>query len=238
MIRTLVIIPAFNERHSIEQVIHSLDEIRSEQLDVLVVNDCSTDETGKLAEQTGKAVVVNLSSNLGIGGAVQTGFMYARERGYDCAVQFDGDGQHKAAEIPKLISPVEKGEADMVIGSRFTEPHDGFRSSSSRRLGIKVFQLLIRMIIGEKIADSTSGFRAYNKASIALLADHYPDDFPEPEAIIILGRNGFRIREVFTEMQQRQSGLSSIIGIKSIYYMIKVSLSMIISGIRPKIITP
>ena len=236
--KTLVIIPAFNESDSIEKVIHSLDEIRSEQLDVLVVNDCSTDETGKLAEQTGKAVVVNLSSNLGIGGAVQTGFMYARERGYDCAVQFDGDGQHLAAEIPGLTRSVELGEADMVIGSRFIESYRGFRSSRSRRFGIRFFQLLIRCIIKQRITDSTSGFRAYNKASIALLADHYPKDFPEPEAIIILGRNGFRIQELYTEMQERKSGFSSIRGLKSIYYMIKVSLSMIISGIRPKIIIP
>ena len=237
MMKTLIIIPAFNESNSIEQVIHSLDEVRHEQLDLLVVNDCSTDETASIAKGTGKAYVLSLSSNLGIGGAVQTGFIFARDRDYDCAVQFDGDGQHIAVEIPKLITPIENGEADVVIGSRFNQPHGGFRTSPSRRFGIRIFQLLIRLITGDRIADSTSGFRAYGKEAIALLADSYPSDFPEPEAIIILGRNGFKLREVFTEMQERKHGLSSIRGIKSIYYMIKVSLSMVISGIRPKVKT-
>jgi len=237
-LKILVIIPAFNESSSIEQVIHSLDDIRAEGLDILVVNDCSTDDTAEIAALTGKACVISLSSNLGIGGAVQTGFMYAKERDYDCAIQFDGDGQHLAREVTKLISPIEKADSDVVIGSRFSKPHNGFRTSPSRRFGIRVFQLLIKLITGKIIADSTSGFRAYNKTAIALLADNYPSDFPEPEAIIILGRNGIRIKEVFTEMKEREYGFSSIRGIKSIYYMIKVSFSMVISGMRPKITTP
>ena len=235
MLSALIIVPAFNESDSIEQVIHSLAELQYEKLDVLVIDDCSTDDTGWLAEMTGKATVVSLSYNLGIGGAVQTGFMYARERDYECAIQFDGDGQHMADEIPGLLRPIEQEEADVVIGSRFIEPHEGFRSSASRRFGIRVFQGLIRLITGQKITDSTSGFRAYNRSAIALLANDYPSDFPEPEAILLLGRNGFRIREVFVKMQGRMAGSSSIGGLKSIYYMIKVSFSIIISGIRPKI---
>jgi glycosyltransferase involved in cell wall biosynthesis len=238
MMKILVIIPAFNEGSSIGQVIHSLDEIRTEGLDILVVDDGSTDETAINARRTGKALIINLTSNLGIGGAVQTGFIYARERGYDCAIQFDGDGQHLAREVPRLISPIEKAEADVVIGSRFGGPHGGFRSSPSRRFGIRVFKLMIRLIIGRVIEDSTSGFRAYNRAAIGLLSENYPSDFPEPDAVIILGRNGFRIKEVFTEMKEREHGISSIRGIKSVYYMIKVCLSMIISGMRPKITTP
>jgi glycosyltransferase involved in cell wall biosynthesis len=231
MMKTLIIIPAYNEEENIRRTIDSLDDI---QADILVVNDCSTDQTVKLAQETGKVEIVDLSCNLGIGGAVQTGFIYARENEYDCAVQFDGDGQHIAGEIPKLISFIERGQADVVIGSRFCEKHEGFRSTASRRLGIRFFQWINHLITGQKITDCTSGFRAYNRLAITLLAKNYPSDFPEPEAVTILGRNGFRIREVYVEMQERQGGISSIGGLKSVYYMIKVSLSILLTWLRPK----
>jgi glycosyltransferase involved in cell wall biosynthesis len=231
--RILIIIPAFNEQENILGTIDSLDILKDFETDILVVNDCSADETGKLAFKTGKVVLVDLSSNLGIGGAVQTGFIYARDMHYDCAVQYDGDGQHIAEEIPKLIAPIESGEADVVIGSRFGAKPGGYRSTASRRLGIRFFQWLNRFMTGQNITDSTSGFRAYNSNAIALLAEYYPADYPEPEAITILGRNGYRIREVFVEMRERKAGISSIGGLMSVYYMVKVSLSIVLSGIRP-----
>ena len=154
--KTLIIIPAYNEERNIERVICSLDELSGLKPDILVVNDASTDRTGELAERPGKALIVHLSSNLGIGGAVQTGFIYARLNNYDCAIQFDGDGQHKATEIPKLISPIINGDADVVIGSRFIDKPSGFRSTVSRRLGIKYFQWLNRLITGQNITDNTS----------------------------------------------------------------------------------
>jgi len=232
--KILIIIPAFNEEKNICRVLDSLDEISELQPDILVVNDSSTDLTGELAEKTGKAVVIHLSSNLGIGGAVQTGFIYAALNNYDYAIQFDGDGQHIATEIRKLISAISHDEADMVIGSRFSEESRGFRSTVSRRMGIKYFQYLNFLVTGEIITDSTSGFRVYNRKAIQFLADNYPDDFPEPEAIILLGRNGFRIREVFVEMQERQGGRSSIRGLRILYYMIKVTFSIFMSRTRAK----
>lgn len=233
MMKTLIIIPAYNEEENIRSTIDSLDDVIDLQAEILVINDCSTDRTVQLAQETGKVEIVDLCSNLGIGGAVQTGFLYARKYEYDCAVHFDGDGQHIAREIPKLISFIERGEADVVIGSRFSEKHDGYRSTASRRMGIRFFQWLNHWITGQKITDSTSGFRAYNRSAIALLAENYPSDFPEPEAVTILGRSGFMIREVFVEMQDRKGGISSIGGLKSLYYMIKVSLSILLARIRP-----
>lgn len=233
--KTLVIIPAYNESANISKVIGS---IRSQDLmlDILVVNDGSVDDTGNIAEATGKVWVTNLAVNLGIGGAVQTGLKFARDNNYDAAVQFDGDGQHKAGELAKILGPILNREADVVIGSRFCYRHDGWKSSFFRRVGIKLFQKINSVLIKQSITDNTSGFRAYNKKAVDFLADNFPMDYPEPETIILLGRNGFKIQEVPVEMQERQGGRSSIYGLKSAYYMIKVLLAIFMTSIRPRII--
>jgi glycosyltransferase involved in cell wall biosynthesis len=178
------------------------------------------------------AKVIDLSSNLGIGGAVQTGFKYASRNGYRVAIQFDGDGQHIAAEIPNLLKTLEDSGSAMVIGSRFLQPHNGFRSTFARRIGIRIFGLLNSLLIGQRITDSTSGFRAYNRPAIEFLAINYPSDYPEPETVILLGKNGFRMSEVFSMMRERQGGDSSISGLTGIYYMIKVILAVLMAVLR------
>jgi glycosyltransferase involved in cell wall biosynthesis len=232
--KVLIIVPAYNEEKNITKVILSLKQ-ESTQFECLVVNDGSKDNTQQEAESSGLATVIQLPANLGIGGAVQTGFKYALYQNFDYAIQFDGDGQHIAAEIPKLLAPLKEGLADVCIGSRFIEKTQGFQSTFMRRFGIKIFEILNGILIRQKIADSTSGFRAYNKDAIAFLADNYPTDYPEPETIILLGKNGFKIAEVSTEMLERQGGESSISGLKSAYYMIKVILAMLITAQRVQI---
>lgn len=234
--RTLVIIPVYNESASIAQIIR---EINAEYpgYDILVVNDASSDDSGEIAENTGMAMVVNLPYNLGIGGAVQTGFKYARENEYDIALQFDGDGQHQVNEISKLVSALEKGKADVAIGSRFNKKTNGFTTHSLRRIGIRIFQFVSYLMIRQRITDHTSGFRAYNRRAFSFLADNYPTDYPEPEVVILLGRNRFVMIEVFTQMLRRQGGVSSIPIAKGPYYMIKVLLAMFMAAIRTRIIT-
>lgn len=235
MPKIIIIIPAFNEKDNIKNVILSLKETHPE-FDCVVINDASLDTTQKEAESTKKAFVVQLPVNLGIGGAVQTGFKFALENNYDYAIQFDGDGQHLATEIPKILSPVMSGECDSCIGSRFLDNNEeGFKSSASRRFGIGYFKYLNKLLINQAISDSTSGFRAYNKKTIAFLARHYPTDYPEPETIVLLGKNNFLIKEVSVLMQERQGGQSSISGFKPVYYMLKVSLAMLMASIRKKI---
>jgi len=226
----LVIVPAYNEEKTIGQVIEDLKSIDL-PLDILVINDGSEDLTSPHAKSTGSAMVVDLPKNLGIGGAVQTGFKYAARNGYPIAVQFDGDGQHVASEIPGLVHELEKG-ADMVIGSRFLEKEAGYRPTFARRTGIRLFEIVNSLLAGQRITDNTSGFRAYNREAIEFLARHYPVDYPEPEAVILLGRNGFRMTEVCTRMRKRQQGDSSIAGITGLYYMIKVLLAVLMTGLR------
>ncbi len=229
----LVIVPAYNEEKTIDSVIEDLKSIDL-SLDILVVNDGSHDLTSPKAKQTGSAMVVDLAKNLGIGGAVQTGFKYAARKGYTIAVQFDGDGQHLATEIPGLLGELEKG-AGMVIGSRFLEKQAGYRSTFARRIGIRLFEIVNSLMVGQRITDNTSGFRAYNREAIEFLARYYPVDYPEPEAVILLGRNGFRITEVCTRMRKRQQGDSSIAGITGLYYMVKVLLAVLMTGLRKPI---
>ena len=229
--KLLAIVPAFNEEKIISNVIDSLTE-SSLKPDIVVINDCSNDNTLTQALNNGKAYVVDLPCNLGIGGAVQTGFKFAEKHDYDFAFQFDGDGQHLASEIEKLISPLIKDEADVVIGSRFIEKHSGFRSTLPRRIGIGIFKLLNSVLIRQKITDNTSGFRAYNKKAIRFLADNYPSDYPEPEAVILLGKNNFRITELSVNMIERETGVSSINSFRAIYYMLKVILSVLMCASR------
>ena len=233
--KTLIIIPAYNEAANIHGVVQSLQQEKVE-FDIVVINDGSTDETGKIVSQIQTATSINLPLNLGIGGAVQTGFKYAKGRGYTIAVQFDGDGQHNADEIQKLIHPIQQDVADVVIGSRFTNPRNNFQSSLFRRIGIKVFYAVNSLLIKQRITDNTSGFRAYNRKAIEFLADHYPTDYPEPEAVILLAKNRFRLAEVGVLMNDRIAGKSSIGGLQCVYYMVKVLLAICMNALRPKII--
>jgi glycosyltransferase involved in cell wall biosynthesis len=228
----LVIIPAYNEEKAIGKVIGELREIRPE-VDVLVVNDGSTDHTLEVVRELG-CKAVSLPFNLGIGGAVQTGFKYALQHGYPYAIQVDGDGQHIASEIHVLMQAMMSGEADVVIGSRFIESR-GYTTSFVRRMGVRVFVAVNSLVLRKKITDNTSGFRAYNRRAIAFLAENYPQDYPEPESVIMLGMNGFRILEVGVRMRERAAGQSSISAVRSVYYMIKVLLAIFVDVFKERI---
>jgi len=229
MPKIAAIIPAYNEAENIGRVMR---EIKEDQPDIkiVVINDASTDSTEAIVRESGETVLT-LSHNLGIGGAVQTGLKYAGENGYDIAVQVDGDGQHIPAEIGKLIDPIIADEADVVIGSRFLGVGD-FKSSLSRKLGIRIIAFVNSLLIGAKTTDNTSGFRAYNKKAIAFLSEHYPQDYPEPVAVVELFRNRFRVREVPARMREREAGASSIGAMNSIYYMLKVIMANLIAFSR------
>ena len=223
--KTLVIIPAYNEEGNIENTIRDLKENASD-CDFVVINDCSKDNTKKILLQN-NINFVDLPINLGIGGGVQTGYRYALENDYDIAIQFDGDGQHDAKYISKLIVPIEKGEANVVIGSRFLEK-EGFQSSVLRRFGINFLSGLIYMLCDVRVRDVTSGMRAVDKKMIELYAGQYAQDYPEPEAILSAGVAGAKIKEVPVQMRERMAGQSSISAWKSVYYMIKVSFALMI----------
>ena len=224
----LLIIPAYNEAENIERVVEKL--IRNfPQYDYVVVNDGSSDGTGELCMEKGYQVL-NLPINLGIGGAVQTGYRYALKYGYDIAIQLDGDGQHDAAYVKKLIEPLLAGEADVVIGSRFLR-REGIQSSRSRRIGINILSDLIWICTGKRIRDVTSGFRAVNRRFISIYAEDYPSDYPEPEAIITAVMHRGRVAEVPVVMKEREGGTSSITFRKSVYYMIKVTLAILVKRI-------
>lgn len=231
--KILIIIPTHNEEHVITNVIHDLHTENS-HWDLLVINDGSTDKTRELAESTELAKVINLPFQVGIGSCVQTGFIYAKNNNFDYAIQFDGDGQHKVCEIEKLLKHLKSGDINVVNGSRFCIKNQKYKPTFLRSIGIKIFKLLNSILIKQKITDNTSGFRAYNKKAINFLSENYPSDYPEPEAIILLGRNGFKIKEIFVDMNQRSGGTSSIHGFYSIYYMFKVFLSILLTFIRPR----
>ena len=233
----LVIVPAYNEEENIADVIEDLAELNL-NIDILVVNDGSRDATSSTARTNGQARVIDLPNNLGIGGAVQTGFKFAARNDYAAAVQFDGDGQHIAAELPALVHALRDGEFDMIIGSRFLKgEQNSYRSTFLRRIGIHLFKAVNSLLIGQRITDNTSGFRAYNRAAVEFLARYYPIDYPEPEAVILLGRNGFRIAEISVRMRERQSGGSSIAGIKGGYYMVKVLLAILMTALRKPVVS-
>jgi glycosyltransferase involved in cell wall biosynthesis len=230
--KILIVVPAYNEQNNILRVIWDIRKTIP-TADILVVNDCSLDHTSANARKAEGVKVVDLPYNLGIGGAVQTGFKYALSNGYDYMVQIDGDGQHLPSEVVKLFDTMVRNGSDMVIGSRFLDIQS-FRTTRLRRLGIKVFYLIFRMLIHAKITDSTSGFRMYNRQGIELMAKYYPDDYPEPDAIILLKKHGLQITEVGVEMREREHGVSSISAIKSPYYMTKVIVSIFFSYIRTR----
>ena len=231
-VKTLIVVPAFNEEGNIEKTINEIMAINV-PLTVLVINDGSSDRTGAIARASG-AKVVSLPFNLGIGGAVQTGFKFAVRHDFDLMVQVDGDGQHDMNFLKRLIEPVLNNEVDMSIGSRFIPPFLGYQSSFVRRIGINFFAWLISLLTDYKVTDPTSGFRAYNKKMIGIFAEYYPHDFPEPEAIMVAGRYQARIKEVPVVMRKRMAGNSSIRYFKTLYYMIKVTIAILLGRLKQK----
>ena len=229
--KAIVIIPAYNEQENIRNTLRDLRENGAET-DILVMNDCSTDGTEAILREMG-VNHLNFAVNLGIGGGVQAGYLYAKEYGYDIAVQFDGDGQHEAKYLQSLLDPIEAGEADIVIGSRFVE-HEGFQSSGARRAGVRILSKLIRLLCGIRVQDVTSGMRAVNRRFIEEYAEHYAQDYPEPEALLYAGLRKARIREVPVQMKERASGKSSISAMRSVYYMVKVSLALLIGRLMKR----
>ncbi len=225
----LVIIPAYNEEESLPGVIGDLRDHASDA-DIVVVDDGSADATARIAEGLG-VPVLRLPFNLGIGGAMQAGYLYARQRGYDAAIQFDGDGQHLAAEIGSLLAPLRTGATDLVIGSRFLGQRE-YKPSFSRKVGILVFSSTLSMILGIRVTDTTSGFRAANRQVIEFYTKAYPDDYPEVEALVLLHKAGLRIAEVPVRMRERIGGRSSITALRSGYYMIKVLLAVFVDLLK------
>jgi len=228
--RGIAIVPARNEEGAIGGVV---SEIRAfdPELDVVVVDDGSSDRTAELAAAAG-AVVVRLPFNLGIGGAVQTGFKYALEHGYELAVRLDGDGQHDPGELPKLIEPVLRGDADIVVGSRFADRDGAYRPPLARRLGIGIFARIVSVLVRQRVTDTTSGFQALNEHGIRLFADDYPHDYPEVEATVMVVRHRLTLLEVPVRMREREHGRSSITALRSVYYMIKVLLALLVGMFR------
>lgn len=231
--RILVIVPAFNECGNIGRTVEEIRRCALKDVDILVIDDGSRDATAQEARAAG-GMVVSLPFNLGIGAAVQTGFQYAQSHQYEMAVQIDGDGQHDASFLEKIVEPLRSDEADMVVGSRFLEKSGGYRSSFSRRVGINFFVHLINALTGVKVNDPTSGYRAYNKKMISLFSEYYPHDFPEPEAIVVTQQAGGRIVEIPVVMRAREAGSSSIRYFKTLYYMVKVTLAILLHMIRQK----
>ena len=227
--KKLIIIPAYNES---EAILSTVETIRREapDFDYLVVNDCSTDSTKQILEEH-RLNFLDLPVNLGIGGAVQTGYMYAYRHGYDMAVQVDGDGQHDPAFLKTMADHLENHHCDMVIGSRFIRK-EGFQSSRARRMGIQWFSWLIRMMTGVTITDPTSGLRMVGRKGMELFSKDYPRDYPEPETIVTLLNRNLKIEEIPVIMKERQGGTSSINLKKSVYYMVKVSLAILFERSR------
>ncbi len=235
MKKIAAIVPAYNEEKAIAAVVNDINALKLPQqliIDVIVVNDCSKDATPEIISKL-NCIALNLPINLGIGGAVQTGFKYAFENGYDYAIQIDGDGQHPATEIPKLVDEAIKKKCDVVIGSRFISK-EGFQSSAIRRFGINYFKFLNHFLVGTSVNDSTSGFRLINRKALEIVSEYYPDEYPEPESIILYSLNNLSISEVSVTMKERQGGISSIGTFSSVYYMFKVTLAIFYTFIRIK----
>lgn len=233
-----MIIPCYNEAENIARVVKNLQasvarQTLPGQVDYLVVNDCSTDDSALICAQNGFSYI-SLPVNLGIGGGVQSGYLYAARNGYDIAVQIDGDGQHDPAYLASVVGPVARGEVDMCVGSRFITK-EGFQTSAMRRAGIRLLSGLIRLLCGVRVLDVTSGFRATGRRLTEFFAHHYAQDYPEPEAIISAVLNGFRVGEAPVVMAERMGGTSSISPLRSVYYMVKVSVALVVYRLtRPR----
>lgn len=227
-VRGVVIVPAFNEAGSIARVVEDVARAVPE-FDIVVIDDGSTDATARIVPES--ATVISLPFNLGIGAAMQTGYRFAAEHGYDVAVQVDGDGQHPASEIGGLVETLAEGTADMVIGSRFLEA-GGYRQSRARAAGSRVLRWLLRLLTGRTYTDCTSGFRVANRKVIRAFSHWYPDDYPEPEVVLLLHRSGFRVIEAPVRMQQRVAGRSSIPLARGVYYVLKVAVALLLDTMR------
>jgi glycosyltransferase involved in cell wall biosynthesis len=228
-VKRIAIVPAYNEERNIGRVIDELNAF-DPSFDIVVVSDGSLDRTVEVAREHG-AHVVSLPFNLGIGGAVQTGFRYAREHGYELVVRCDGDGQHDPSELPKVLAPVLAGEADIAVGSRFAGG-DGYRSSATRRIGIRILALVVSAIAKQRVTDTTSGFQALNAKAIDLFAADYPHDYPEVEGMVMTIKHRLRLQEVPVTMREREHGQSSITALRSIYYMAKVLTALFVGLFR------
>jgi glycosyltransferase involved in cell wall biosynthesis len=228
-VKRIAVVPAFNEERNVGRVI---DELRALDpgLDVVVVSDGSTDRTAEVASARG-AQVIRLPFNLGIGGAVQTGFRYAWEEGYELAIRLDGDGQHDPGELRNLIAPVVAGEADLAVGSRFASG-GGYRSSAARRVGIRILARIVSLIAGQRLTDTTSGFQACNRRAIGVYASDLPHDYPEVEGMVMAVKHRIRLVEVPVTMREREHGHSSIGALASIYYMVKILLALFVDLFR------
>ena len=229
--KKLIIIPSYNESSNIERTVEAIIK-DAPDFDYVIINDCSKDNTLEICQKNGFNVV-SLPINLGIGGAVQTGYLYAKKNGYDIAVQVDGDGQHNPSFLNQMVEELKNNQVDMVIGSRFIK-NEGFQSSFARRIGIRYFTWLIKLMTGTRITDATSGLRMINRGLIERFADNYPDDYPEPETVVEALLNDYKVKEIPVIMNERQGGVSSISMSKSVYYMIKVTMAILFVKLRGK----
>lgn len=227
--KKIIVIPAYNEEGNLEKTVRDIRE-NAPDFDYVIVNDCSTDNTLGMCREKGFSCL-NLPVNLGIGGAVQTGYRYAYYHGYDLAVQFDGDGQHSAKFLAQMAKVLEETESDMVIGSRFIEK-EGFQSSGLRRIGIRYFSLLIKLLTGKTVTDPTSGMRMINRKLLKKFTNEYPKDYPEPESVVTVLSEKHKVTEIPVVMNEREEGISSISLRNSVYYMIKVSFAVVIARMK------
>lgn len=234
MMKVLMIVPAYNEQENIVETINQIRSLKHEEdysIDYIVINDGSIDNTQQVCDAN-NIKCLKLMQNLGIGGAVQTGYIYAYLNNYDIAVQFDGDGQHDIRSLKELVTPILSDECDFVVGSRFVNGNSSFQSTRMRRLGIKWLSKVIKMFSGVTVKDPTSGFRAANRRCIHFFANSYPVDYPEPEAIVMLAKKNIRIQETQVNMFEREGGESSINMWRSIYYMFKVTIAIVCTSFQ------
>ena len=229
--KKIVIIPAYNEISNIRTTVQDLLD-HAPGFDYVIINDCSQDGTMRFCTEQGMNII-NLPVNLGIGGAVQTGYLYAWRNGYDVAVQFDGDGQHDASYLGEMADSLQAQQADMVIGSRYIKK-EGFQSSGIRQFGIRYFSALIKLLTGKRVTDPTSGMRMVNRDVMKIYSEDYPVDYPEPESVVTILRMGKKVSEIPVIMRERQGGVSSISPRKAVYYMIKVTLAILMECLRKR----
>ena len=229
--KKIVIIPAYNEISNIRTTVQDILD-HAPGFDYVIINDCSQDGTMRFCTEQGMNII-NLPVNLGIGGAVQTGYLYAWRNGYDVAVEFDGDGQHDASYLGEMADFLQAQQADMVIGSRYIR-REGFQSSGIRQFGIRYFSALIKLLTGKRVTDPTSGMRMVNRDVMKIYSEDYPVDYPEPESVVTILRMGKKVSEIPVIMRERQGGVSSISPRKAVYYMIKVTLAILMECLRKR----
>jgi glycosyltransferase involved in cell wall biosynthesis len=238
--KNLVVIPAYNEEQALPRTLATL-QLLPDTFEILIVNDGSQDATGRIAEHLaakgdGRVHVVHLARNSGIGVAVQTGYLFAEQRGgYQYVIQFDADGQHEAGDIPALVAACDKSGLDLCVGSRFLDaPKGSFQSTFLRRVGIRFFARLISFLTGVRVTDPTSGFRCAGSRAWRRFAHFYPEDYPEPESLFWCARNRLRVGEIPSQMRERQGGVTSIRYLRTGYYMLKVTIAILLDWLRAK----